>query len=292
VTKSPTISFGLPVRNGGSSLVSTLASLQAQEFRDIEIVVSDNASTDDTQQYMEAAAAADSRIRYHRYQTDQGQIENFNQVFRLARGKYFRWIGCGDRVSTTYAGRCIERLDAADDAVAVTTDYCFIKPDGSKLCASFHGARLEDSSRLRRLQRFLWLTDCDPLYFDPIYSTVRSDVLRGTPLLKIHRDPDHILALELCLAGPFVHIPEYLAERIAPDGDPGAIVAKRYYAGLKHSRTRVMRRYFALARVASKHAGSLREILTSYVYIFFFMARRVRNPLRRYWAGVQGALAR
>jgi len=290
--EQPLISFGLPVRNGGSNLQRTLESLQAQDVANIEIIISDNASTDDTQEIMEAAAQTDPRIVYYRSESDQGQIENFNNVFRLARGKYFRWIGCGDRLIENYASSCVAQLDTSPNAIGVTTDYCFIQQDGTKRCAAFHGLRLESPSRLRRLRRFLWLTDCDPLYFDPIYSMVRSDALRKTPLLQIHRDPDHILALELCFAGPFVHVQEYLAERMAPPEDPDSTLAKRYHADLRHHRTRITRRYIALAGVARANAKTLQEMLTSYAYIFLYYIRRVRHPWRRYRKSVVTAFSR
>lgn len=292
ITNTPLISFGLPVRNGGLGLERTLKSLQTQDTGDIEIVISDNASSDDTQNIIERAAKQDPRIIYHRHRVDAGQIANFNKVFELARGKYFRWIGCGDYLTTDYGRRCAQALDAHPEAIGVTTDFSFESPDGSKRSAAYHGPRLESSSRLRRLQRFLWLTEAcnEPLYFDPIYSMIRSDALRQTNLLQVHRDPDHILALELCLAGPFVHVPKYLAVRGVPDKAPYAIVAKRYHQSLEHSRMRMTHRYIALAKVAADHADSAGEKVIGYGCVLFYYLWRARNPLRRYRNTIQRAL--
>jgi glycosyltransferase involved in cell wall biosynthesis len=275
------VSFGLPVRNGGVEFHRTLDSLRAQDLADIEIVVSDNASTDNTRSIAESAAKTDSRIAYHRADRNYGQIENFNRAFQLSRGSYFRWIGCGDIVAPNYARRCAECMDANPKAVGVTTNFSFVSPNGNTRQADYQGPRLDQSSRLHRLQRFLWFADADPLYFDPIYSMLRRSSLESTPLLRIHRDPDLLLALELCLTGPFIHLNENLAQRMAPDLSNQAALAKRYHVSLITPKLRMARRYGAFAKVALARSETLPESLSSLALVFWNGARRVRHLKRR-----------
>src|SRR5262245_47250916 len=64
--RSPRLSIGIPVYNGENFLAQTLDSLLAQTFRDFEIVISDNASTDRTPEICRAYARCDPRVRYVR----------------------------------------------------------------------------------------------------------------------------------------------------------------------------------------------------------------------------------
>ena len=282
MNKSPLVSFGLPVRNGGAEFQRTLDSLLAQDFSDLEIVVSDNASTDNTRAIAQSAAQCDSRVVYHCADRNYGQIENFNRSFQLSRGTYFRWIGCGDSVAKNYARLCAECLDAYPKAVGVTSNFCFVQENGSTRHAEYKGPRLDQVSRLRRLQRFLWFVDADPLYFDPIYSMLRRSAVESTGLLPIHRDPDLLLALKLCLTGPFVHLNENLAARVAPDLSHQSSLAKRYHFSLVPPKFRMARRYLAFASTALAYSVSVRESLASLGLVSIYAARRVRH-LRRFF---------
>ncbi|MGA9263256.1 MAG: glycosyltransferase family A protein, partial [Desulfobacterales bacterium] len=92
----PRVSFAIPVRNGERFLGRALDSLLAQDFDDFEIVVCDNASTDKTIEVMRRYAERDPRVRCILNEEDIGQIENFNRVYELSRGEFFRWMGADD----------------------------------------------------------------------------------------------------------------------------------------------------------------------------------------------------
>src|SRR5260370_16943063 len=70
-------------------LQRALASLLGQSFRDFELIISDNASTDDTRAVCEALASRDSRIRYIRQPLNLGPIRNFDFLLTQARAPYF-----------------------------------------------------------------------------------------------------------------------------------------------------------------------------------------------------------
>ena len=77
----PMISIGVPVYNGENYLAATLDSILAQSFSDFELIVSDNASTDGTEDVCRNYQARDTRIRYYRNPTNIGAAKNHNQVF-------------------------------------------------------------------------------------------------------------------------------------------------------------------------------------------------------------------
>ena len=114
----PTVSFGVPVYNGEAGIDAALESLRAQTFDDLEIIVSDNASTDGTEEICRSHARLDPRVRYVRNERNVGVARNFNGLFRLASGRYFKWAPHDDVVAPEFLARCVEALEA-DPAVAI-----------------------------------------------------------------------------------------------------------------------------------------------------------------------------
>jgi glycosyltransferase involved in cell wall biosynthesis len=107
----PKVSIALPVYNGEIFLKEALDSILCQTFTDFELIISDNASTDSTQEICKVYASQDKRIRYYRNTENLGAAWNFNQVFKLSRGKYFKWACYDDVIAPTFLARCVEVLD-------------------------------------------------------------------------------------------------------------------------------------------------------------------------------------
>ena len=100
---TPRVSLGFPVYNGERYLAAALDSLLGQTFRDLEVVICDNASTDRTAELCAAYAARDARVRYHRNPTNLGAAPNFNRTFELSRGEYFKWAAHDDVCAPTFS---------------------------------------------------------------------------------------------------------------------------------------------------------------------------------------------
>ena len=90
----PRISIGMPVFNGEKFIAETLDSLLTQTYSDFELIISDNASTDNTEQICRKYASKDPRINYFRNKSNFGAAKNYNRVFKLSSGEY-----CGPLVA-------------------------------------------------------------------------------------------------------------------------------------------------------------------------------------------------
>src|SRR6185369_871876 len=129
----PLVSIGLPVYNGERYLGEALASLLSQTLADLEIVVSDNASTDATASIVHAYAERDARVKYHRNPSNVGAICNFNRTFELAAGKYFKWHACDDLCAPTYLEKCVATLEEDPSAVLCQSRTLLIDDRGEAL---------------------------------------------------------------------------------------------------------------------------------------------------------------
>ncbi len=221
----PRVSFCVPVRNGQRRLPALFDSLLAQHETNIEVVVSDNCSDDDTAAVCAEYAARDPRVRFSVNTENIGLIPNFNKVLELARGDYFRWIGDHDWVEADYAGRCADELDQQPEAVGVTTYIKYHLHDGSSRYVEYDEERLAAPQASRRFARFLWFLSQDYAWIDPIYTLFRRDVVMGSRRLRILPNPDYLLSAELTLLGPFHHLPELLAHRRRDDASFTDMVA-------------------------------------------------------------------
>ncbi|NDJ18138.1 glycosyltransferase family 2 protein [Myxacorys almedinensis] len=88
----PLISLGLTVQNGGYLLQTLLDSILSQGFENFELIILDNASTDQTETIGKTYASKDSRIRYYRCPQAQQELWNRNRILDLATGDYFKFI--------------------------------------------------------------------------------------------------------------------------------------------------------------------------------------------------------
>jgi glycosyltransferase involved in cell wall biosynthesis len=114
---TPTVSIGLPVRNGAHYVAEAIESILAQTFADFELIISDNASSDATASICESYAARDRRIRCYRHPHNLGASYNFNFVFRRATGAHFKWAAHDDVIRPTFLERTLAALEADPEAV-------------------------------------------------------------------------------------------------------------------------------------------------------------------------------
>ncbi|WP_416676429.1 glycosyltransferase family 2 protein [Egbenema bharatensis] len=218
----PIVSFGIPVRNGEKFLPRLFESFLAQDFENFEVVIGDNLSDDRTEEICREYARRDARIKYFRHPKNLGQSGNFNRVFELSQGKYFRWIGDDDWLEPAYTRKCVEFLDSHPNFMAVTTEQDHELPDGTLYYREFKGKRLDSPHTYERFCRMVWFMTADYGFIDPIYTMYRREAILSTSGMRLVAAQDHVLAAELCLAGPFGHIPELLAHRYRPQRDVAA----------------------------------------------------------------------
>ena len=93
---APKISIGMPVYNGEKYIREALDSLLAQTFTDFELIISDNASTDNTEKICREYMSIDNRISYLRQVKNVGAVANFDFVLAQAKSSCFMWAAHDD----------------------------------------------------------------------------------------------------------------------------------------------------------------------------------------------------
>jgi len=104
----PLVSIGIPTFNRPEGLRRTLEQICAQTYPRLEIIVSDNASTDPmVEEIGRTFAEEDARVTYIRQQANIGAMPNFKHVLRCATGQYFMWAADDDEWSPAFVERCL-----------------------------------------------------------------------------------------------------------------------------------------------------------------------------------------
>lgn len=126
----PTVSICLPVYNGQKYLKDAIDSILAQSYRDFELIISDNCSTDKTQDICREFASRDKRVRYFRQTENIGIFPNVEYLIGKAEGIYFMLIGDDDIYDKNFISLLIPLFDKDDNIGIVYSDYGFISDTG------------------------------------------------------------------------------------------------------------------------------------------------------------------
>lgn len=200
------VSIGVPVYNGARFLRAALDSLIAQTYPDFEIIISDNASDDETEAICRDYAVRSERIRYYRTERNMGAIWNVVRVQELARGEYFMWAAHDDLRHPQYLSRCVTALEENPRALFCCTGVRLIDGDGHDVSDSFpfQSYRPTGSTPRERLRALVrsgaWFSS---------YSLMRTRSLAETRMGP-GWGGDVVMMAELCLRGEVAEVPEKL----------------------------------------------------------------------------------
>ena len=205
----PQISLGMPVYNGATYLEAALDSLLAQTFRNFELIISDNASTDETAKICAAYAERDSRIRFYRNATNMGASWNFNRVYSLSRAPYFKQAAHDDLCEPTFLERCFEVLEGDPSVIMAYPRTILIDGRGDELERFSGTLDLRENLPHQRFQHFHHVFG-EQSICHPIFGVMRVAQVRDREILPRFIASDMVLLAELSLRGKIVEIPEYL----------------------------------------------------------------------------------
>ena len=194
----PKVSIGLPVWNGEKYLDKAIVSLVDQTFEDFEIIISDNGSTDRTEEICRAWVERDPRIRYLRGDENRGAAWNFNRVFDEARGTYFKWAAYDDTLMPEWLEECVTILDTHPDVVLSYTRVMRIDENDEFIKHWTKYADVTSQDPVDRLRPVMYDWACLP-----VFGLIRRQALTRTKLIGPYDSSDRVLLGGLSVLGKF-----------------------------------------------------------------------------------------
>ena len=119
------IVVGMPVYNAETTVSDAIASVLAYPYDDLKLLISDNASTDETQNICRRFAARDDRVELVTQSRNIGAEANFDYVLSAAQSRYFMWAAGDDVRSPNFLESCATFLDTHEDYVGATCPVRF-----------------------------------------------------------------------------------------------------------------------------------------------------------------------
>ena len=161
----PLVSIGLPVYNGEETIERAINSLLGQTYQNLEIVISNNGSTDNTLEIIKKFEVMDPRVKIFHNELNRGSIWNFNRVFLHSSGKYFMWASHDDHHEDTFISTCVEAMER----------------DGfAALCAP--GMQMTEADT----DRVLWTSSMDSFKDKRTLTSRYRETLRNFPAVSIY----------------------------------------------------------------------------------------------------------
>jgi glycosyltransferase involved in cell wall biosynthesis len=207
------------VYNGGRLVERALDSLLAQDYRHIELIISDNCSVDATRAICARYAAKDLRIRFSSNAANIGAYANFLRVFSMARGDYFMWAAYDDYWYPTFVSALVEELEKHPQADVAMSALERLTKEMAPLDVIRYGSEEFPSPNvMSSFQLFKHIQYRSPYYFF-IYGLYRMGFMRRLMRVPIPDVPrgDLMFVAQVALATRLRYRDEVLHTRTESD---------------------------------------------------------------------------
>ncbi|HEV7609479.1 MAG TPA: glycosyltransferase [Steroidobacteraceae bacterium] len=281
------ITIGMPVYNGAAHVRAAIDSLLAQTFRDFELLISDNGSTDATAAICEEYVRRDARVRYVRQPENRGATFNWNFVARQARSPYFKWAAGNDICPPYMLEHCLQELRAHPEFALCYGNTAQIDDSGAVFGQQESDPEILDASACTRFVRVTNELICN----NAQSGLIRMSALRKTRLDREYLDGDMVLMAELALYGGFRKLEEVFLFRrldrgsfssLLPDAERQRMLTARTSTRWPPVLRRHLDRVFTVCRASlpwREKRGALGYVLRSAYWDRTNIASGVRNSL-------------
>lgn len=198
IKKLPLVSAVFPVFNEEEFIDEAINSIINQNYPNLEIIICDNASTDNTGRICEKYATIDSRISYFRHKNNIGAVKNFSFALSKAKGKYFMWAAGHDLWSSNLIPQCVQLLEKFPNTTTAFGTPIWINREGDELERQ---SGWNDTRGLNPVARFFTIFWGS---MNPVLGVMRR---KDIPNIEKHNyvGGDLVILSELALKGSFVH---------------------------------------------------------------------------------------
>ena len=201
------VSVGIPTFNRANLLVKCLNSVLQQSYENIEVIVSDNMSSDPTPDVCLEFMNQDQRVKTYRQTANIKCVPNFDYVRRQSKGEYFMLLGDDDWIDTELIHSCVQFLEDNPDHIAASGETYYYKENDVK----FKGVSLSiqsDNPSKREINAIAEIIDGGT--FHALY---RAKPANEIPYLNAW-GTDYFFLCEAAFRGKITTLPDVACHRI------------------------------------------------------------------------------
>ena len=197
---SPLVSVGMPIKNGMPYLERAIENIQNQSYSNLEIIISDNCSDDETSEFLNLVEASDCRIKLVTQVEPISALENFEVVLRASKGEYFLWASHDDLRNEDYVAQLMPALIQSPKSV-LAFGQLFAS---DKFGANYSKKDFEFATKGRNILSRALITTLSQYYH--VYGLWRASFLKRVRFVNNPYYPDMPLMLAASFAGEFIYV--------------------------------------------------------------------------------------
>jgi len=203
----PLVGVGIPTYNRAGLLERAADSVLKQTHGNLQLLISDNASSDGTEAYCRELASRDPRVRYLRSASNRGPTANFNTLFERLGGEYAMVLSDDDWLEEGYLEACLDELLRRPELALVTGRARYVR-DGAEVR---RGAdiQLEQPSPQARILAYIGQVDENGVFYGLM---AREVMRRATPLRNVMGN-DWLVCAAVAMQGRVATIEEAAVNR-------------------------------------------------------------------------------
>jgi glycosyltransferase involved in cell wall biosynthesis len=164
ISHNPLVTVGIPTYNRPEGLRKTLECVIKQTYLNLEVIVSDNCSTDAGTEAVLSEFSADSRVKIYRQSENRGAVFNINFVLEKANGDYFMRIADDDWLDTNYIECCMKALLESSSLVA-SYGYAKICDTNGNFMRNDPEVSFQSSTATTRIIKYLTHIECNGTFY-------------------------------------------------------------------------------------------------------------------------------
>jgi len=256
----PLVTIGIPTYLRPELLNKALASVAAQDYENLEVLVADNCTPGNAvEEVIDFYKERIEKLTYIKRQENIGPLKNFIKLIDEASGEYFMWLADDDEISSNYVSSLVSILEKNQDVSTATGHWIFMLRDGKKL--PMPTSSFPQKSAYARALRFIWKTD--DIF---IYGLHRRSILRKAsfpgywwPNENVILNWAYVFLLDMVLNGRILISPDYSVQFIYH-----SYYSKNYDSGKRNSRLVTLVQ--SIARRLNVHYFFLQKISCSINY--------------------------
>jgi glycosyltransferase involved in cell wall biosynthesis len=153
--KLPLVTIGIPTYNDQGYIALAINDLLNQDYQNIEIIISDNCSTDNTENICRQFFEHNKKIKYVRQSKNIGPQMNFKYLWDLSGGQYFMWAASDDRWDSQFVSTLVSALEGDAKSAVAFCPYDEIDECGATLKSNLR-FDFGGKSSLKRIAKFNW----------------------------------------------------------------------------------------------------------------------------------------
>lgn len=198
--EKPLVSIGMGVYNAEQFLAIAIQSILDQDYPNIELVISDNGSQDESEKIYRDFAKKDSRVTYRRNNKNINPLKNWCMLLDMCQGVYHTWAADHDFHHPKFISSLVGKFERNDDNLIMAyTDARYIDVNGIPIREIQEDIDTRGLSAPERFRKVMWgLTYCTPMY-----GLFRSETLKKTYVERSITGPDRVFMAEYSLLGTF-----------------------------------------------------------------------------------------